>query len=151
MNLSLIALSCGPEFEDVVILMLARFNSRQVPKNSTALRDALLKVASYTCVSQPHFAACEMKRGMLSAHPELWKRCSKMVLIQAYGILIPNSQRVLEMIKEPVFKNSQEQSVFDYLRHFIVSLKKLLFITGKPHCGLYQITITYHSNIPEGL
>lgn len=61
---------CGPEFEDVVIPMLARFNSRQVPKNSTALRDALLKVASYTCVSQPHFAACEMKRGMLSAHPE---------------------------------------------------------------------------------
>ncbi len=46
--------------------MLARFNSRQVPKNSTALRDA---IASYT-VSQPHFAACEMKRGMLSAHPE---------------------------------------------------------------------------------
>lgn len=91
----------------------------------------------------------------MAAHPELWKKCSKMVLIQAYGMLVPTLQCVLEMIKEPEFKNSQEQSVFDYLRRFIILLKKgdlcklLRFITGKPHCPLQQVTITYHSDSHE--
>ena len=60
-----------PEFENVVVPMLARFNSCRVPKNSKSLREVLINVASYTCVSQPHLAACEMKRGMLSAHPQV--------------------------------------------------------------------------------
>lgn len=141
-------------FDGVVVPMLSRFNCRQVPTLED-LRSTLLKVASYTFISQPYFAIRELKQGMLSAHPSLWKKCTKEVIIQAYAMLIPTPQRVLETITEPDFSSHQEQLVFDYLRRFILSLKKedlckfMRFITGKPHCGLHPITIVYRKGDTE--
>lgn len=143
-----------PEFEAIVIPMLARFNYHQIPLISN-LNDALLKVASYTLICQPYFAMLEMQRGMVSAHSELWKKCSKDVIVQAYAMLVPTADRVLKMIVEPQFNNSLERTVFDYLRRFLLSLseedlcKFLRFVTGNPHCGMHSIKIAFHSSDSE--
>ena len=136
------------EFDNVVVPMLSRFNCRQVP-SVEKLKDALLKVASYTLLSQPFYASCEIRRGMLAAHPQLWKKCSMEVILQAYAMLTPTVQRVVDMLTTD-FKNSSQEAVFDFLRRFILSLKKddlgkfLRFVTGKPLCGMQSIQVHYH-------
>lgn len=55
------------------------------------------------------------------------------------------------MFVEPDFRNTLEQTVFDYLRRFVFSLgcddlaKLMRFITGNPQCGLQSISVTFHS------
>lgn len=57
------------------------------------------------------------------------------------------------MIVEPLFKNVAESRVFDFLRRFLLSCSEqhlcnfLLFVTGKPQCGLQSIQVNFH--VPE--
>lgn len=95
------------EFDNVVVPMLSRFNCRQVP-SVEKLKDTLLKVASYTLLSQPFYATSEIRRGVLAAHPQLWKRCSVEVILQAFAVLTPTPQRVVDMLSTDIKNSSQE-------------------------------------------
>ena len=129
--------------------MLSRFRGHLVPLLKE-LKETILQVAMFTIISQPQFAIKEMKRGLMSAHPNLWKNCSKEALMEMYPLLTPTPQRVLNMLSEPCFNNATEEAVFDYLRRFVLSLsndnlcKFLRFATGNPQCGLQKIKVCFH-------
>ena len=137
---------------EVIIPMLSRFNTTLIP-TITNVKSLIESVARFTLISQPYYALMEMRRGMLSSHRCIWESCDKSLAVGLYNALSPTSERVWGMIVEPLFKNVAESRVFDFLRRFLLSCSKqhlcnfLLFVTGKPQCGLQSIQVNFH--VPE--
>ena len=79
---------------------------------------------------------------MLFAHRVLWETCDISIVVSLYDALSPTPKRVWSMVVEPLFKNSAESRMFEFLRRFILlqCTKRLstllLFIMGKPQCGM---------------
>ena len=97
---------------DVIIPMVSRFNCHQSPTLRT-LKESMITVAHYTFLCQPHYALAEMKRGMITAHPELWKYTGSHIPKELLAMLTPTRKHVISMIIEPEFRNSAQQQTFD--------------------------------------
>ena len=135
---------------EVVVPMLSRFNCVTRPTINN-FRELILKVARHALVNQPYFVLCEIKRGMMDSHPELWQRFTPKLTHDLMLSLKPDPQRVWGMIVEQAFRDSREQSTFDFLRRLIFQLdtntleKFLQFVTGHPLCGLQMIQVDFNS------
>ena len=74
------------------------------------LSDLLSQAGRYAHIEKPFYALCEMRKGMLSAHPMLWTRCTDPSLTQStYEMLVPTTSRVWEIINEPGILNKNEE------------------------------------------
>ena len=110
----------------IVIPMLSRFGCATKPTTNN-IRELILKTAKHALVNQPYFVLCEVKRGMMDAHPKLWQRFTPELACDLLLSLKPTPQRVWGMIVEPVFKNCQTK----YFR----LLEEAHFSTRYKHLG----------------
>ena len=130
--------------------MLSRFNCVTRPMINN-FRELILKVARHALVNQSYFVLCEIKRGMMDWHPNLWQWFTQKLARDLLLSLKPDPQRVWGMIVEPAFRDSREQSTFDFLRRLIFQLdtntleKFLQFVTGHSLCGLQMIQVDFNS------
>lgn len=142
------------ELETVVIPMLSRFQIFSKP-TSVNLADLIVKAARYAFITKPFYALTQIRRGLLKAHPLLWRRCTTPALVvRLYDMLRPTVPLVWAMIEEPSLSTPAKDVTFDYLRRFIHSLsaemlkKFLRFVTGMSVCSNKKITVQF--NLLEG-
>ncbi len=133
----------------VITPMLSRFNVFAIPTLDT-LNSLLKQAALYVLVTKPFYALCEIRRGMLDAHPSVWKTFSPLIVDHLYDTLQPSVHRVLAMIEEPTITNLREDATFDFLRRFINSLAPemlanfLSFVTGFSVCSHKKILVQFN-------
>ena len=129
--------------------LLSCFGSRQLP-TPQALRRQVVEAAKFEFLMKPSAALHCISSGVPDSHGNFWRVMSVESLHSIYMALSASPQKVLEMLKEPVFLNQSQEKVFNFLRQYIGNMKAnelnkfLRFVTGNSVCTSTGIRVTFN-------
>ena len=146
----------GPVDEEVydnVIAVLSRCQSARLPTREN-IHQLVCSVAMSELVCKPTHALQAIHKGLVAAHPEIWRCISIKDIDHLYSDLIPTPRRVWQLIS-PVtdILSRQEEKVLDFLCCFILSLDSrmlglfLRFVSGSSYAGP-KIKVDFNSQEP---
>ena len=110
---------------ETVVAILSRCQSSHLPTRKNIHR-LVSNVAMSELVCRPTHALQAIHKGMMSAHPELWRCITIEDIDRIYSDLVPTPRRVWQLISPVNDMNRQEEKIFDFLRRFVLSLNPRL-------------------------
>ena len=139
-----------PPSLDVVVSLLSRYQCHSIPKNAEELKRALINVAKTEFFYKPAHALAELRRGMLAAHPSVWRSVTPQGVCALYAQLTPTNQKVSDLIEGPEEVTAQENQCLEFLHRFIMDLtaddlsRFLRFCTGSSVCTVKCIQVGFN-------
>lgn len=138
------------EVRNSIISVLSRYDCRDVPTPSN-LSKLLFSIANHEFKIKPFAVLSLMNTGIPDGHRPFWDSVRVDELYALCSSLSASPQRVLEKIQEPIFKNTNERRVFNYLLQYVGEMKVeevkkfLRYVTGSTVLIKENLTISFNA------
>ena len=140
----------GQDVKTSLINILSRFGCRDVPTPAN-IRQILCGIAQHLFKSQPFATICVMNAAIPTKHVQFWHAFDCNELYAAYDALTANPSKLLKKIREPEFKNPNEQHIFTYFQQYIGQMnaddakRVVRFITGSSVLTSEDIRVEFNA------
>jgi hypothetical protein len=133
-----------------IINIISRFDSREVPTPNN-LRHILSSLSEHHFKSLPYAAISTMNGAIPDLHKPFWQNIGAEQFYDLVNSVVASPSKVLQVLSEPIFQNSNEKRVFMYLEQFIGQMTRnevnrfLRYVTGYSILTGKCISVTFNA------